>query len=93
MIERDAGHHIGGMRVFIFRSGKDLYVVGYTQVSDGKNLPGEFAPWVSLGDDAIQRGQSLAGIGPADRIIDGIERDGFFVAKRWDVTVTRHAPS
>jgi hypothetical protein len=81
------------MRVFIFRSGKDLYVIGYTQVSDGKNLPGEFAPWVSLGDDVIQRGQSLAAGGSADRVIDGIERDGFFVAKRGDVTVTRHTPS
>ena len=46
-----------------------------------------------MGDDAIQRGQSLAAIGPADRVIDGIERDGFFVAKRGDVAVTRHTPS
>ena len=81
------------MRVFIFRSGKDLYVVGYTQVSDGRNLPGEFAPWVSLGDDAIQRGQSLVAVGPADRVIDAIERDGFFVAKRGDATVTAHTRS
>ncbi|MBV9376127.1 MAG: hypothetical protein JO320_13905 [Alphaproteobacteria bacterium] len=77
------------MRVFIFRSGKDLYVIGYSQVSDGRNLPEEFAPWVSLGDGAIQRGQSLAGVGLADPAIDAIKREGFFVAKRGDVIVTR----
>ena len=78
------------MRVFIFRSGKDLYVIGYTQEPDGKNLPAEFAPWVGLGDDLIQRGEDLAAVGPADRVIGAIERDGFFVAKRGDVTVGRH---
>jgi hypothetical protein len=76
------------MQVFIFRSEKDTDVVGFTAQRDGRNLPVEYAPWKSLGGNAIQTGDNLAGVtSGADNVREAIRRDGFYLG-RSEVRVT-----
>lgn len=69
------------MRVFVFISGRDRDVVGFTANQRGANLPPDYAPWnpaaaggaVLLGDDADH-------VSDANIVLDGIRRDGYFLA-------------
>ena len=75
------------MRVFIFWSARDKDIVGFSDDLTGANLPTEFAPWQRVGNTALQSGDGLAGVGAADKVMSGIERDGFFVAGSGGVQV------
>jgi hypothetical protein len=70
------------MHVFIFQSQSDAGIVGITAQRDGKNLPGQYAPWKAIGNGALQSGGSLAGITEgADHVLAAIAKDGYFLAR------------
>ena len=80
------------MQVFIFYSEKDADVVAFTEDQAGENLPTEFAPWSPLGGRVIQIEDNLVGIsGKMNAVIEGITRDGFFLASA-ETRIT-HFPS
>ncbi len=79
------------MRVFIFQSAKDGDIVGFSNEHTGGNLPDEFAPWERIGNAALASGDALSGVGPADQVMEGIKREGFFLANSRGVHV-RHLP-
>jgi hypothetical protein len=70
------------MQVFVFYSEKDGDIAAFTNDQDGQNLPAEFAPWKPLGGGAMRVGDNLAGAsGRGNAVMDGIARDGFFLAR------------
>jgi hypothetical protein len=70
------------MQVFIFRSWKDAEVVAFTGDREGEALPPDLAPWKLAGGNAIQVGDSLAGVtGGANAVLDGIGVDGYFLVR------------
>jgi hypothetical protein len=78
----DRSRQNDAMRVFIFRSEKDNAIIGFTDQLDGGNLPADLGPWSALGGQAIQTGDAMTGIsGAANAVLDGIKRDGFFLAR------------
>lgn len=80
------------MQVFIFQSGKDSDVAGFTAQRDGGNLPADFAPWKPLGGSVMQIGDSIAGVTDnAGAVLGGIRRDGFYLG-RTEVRVMRIGP-
>jgi hypothetical protein len=71
------------VQVFIFQSGMNSTITGFTRQQDGGNLPAEFAPWKPLSAMArtIETGDSLAGVaGGADSVLKGIAHNGFYVS-------------
>jgi hypothetical protein len=68
------------MKLFSFESKKKLDTVALTPDSNGANLPVALAPWVRLEEVTINRGERGRIIADSDEILDGIERDGYFLA-------------
>jgi hypothetical protein len=70
------------MQVFVFRSRKDDFIVGFTTRRGGGNLPEEFAPWALLNKMAMMPNTDVAGVSVgSDAILAGIQQDGFVVAR------------
>jgi hypothetical protein len=79
------------MKVYIFQSGKQPDVVGFTVDETGGNLPTALAPWsawtawtASEEEAAIEAAPEAADpadLGASASAIAAIERDGFYVAR------------
>jgi hypothetical protein len=81
--------HIGGMPVFIFQSEKDNLHFGFTGDKAGSNLPDNFAPWRPVGGEAVLSTAAIAGVASSDTVLEAIERDGYYIARAGQTTVTR----
>jgi hypothetical protein len=68
------------MRVFVFISAKDQDVLGFTADQVGANLPREYAPWTAAAEEGAVLAQDAESETDADIVLDGIRRDGFFMA-------------
>jgi hypothetical protein len=77
------------MQVFIFRSEKDNLHFGFTRDKAGSNLPEDFAPWRPVGGEAVPSTAGIAGIANSDTVLVAIERDGYYIARAGQTTVTR----
>jgi hypothetical protein len=76
------------MKVFIFQSGRQPDVVGFTRDGTGGNLPAALAPWsawtewtASEEEAAIEASPEAAGGGASASAVEAIERDGYYVAR------------
>jgi hypothetical protein len=72
------------MTIFLFQSGYDAEVFGFTSDAAGKNLPAEFSPWTRDGEGSAMRigvGEGLAGAGASAAVIRAVKRDGFYLAR------------
>jgi hypothetical protein len=68
------------MRVFVFISAKDHDVLGFTTDQVGVNLPREYAPWTAAAEGGAVLVHDAESESDADIVLDGIHRDGFFMA-------------
>jgi hypothetical protein len=68
------------MRVFVFISAKDRDVLGFTADQAGANLPREYAPWTAATEGGAVLVRDAESESDADIVLDGIRRDGFFMA-------------
>src|ERR1700744_3850483 len=68
------------MRVFVFISAKDQDVLGFTTDQVGANLPRDYAPWVAATEGGAVLVNDAESEADADIVLDGIRRDGFFMA-------------
>jgi hypothetical protein len=68
------------MRVFVFVSTKDQDVLGFTADQVGANLPREYAPWTAATEGGAVLVHDAESESDADIVLDGIRRDGFFMA-------------
>jgi hypothetical protein len=68
------------MRVFVFISTKDRDVLGFTAGQAGANLPPEYAPWTPATEGGAVLVHDAESESDADIVLDGIRRDGFFMA-------------
>ena len=70
------------MHVFAFRAVTYPGITGFTTQRTGANLPEDFRPWVLIGQCALHAGDPVTGVYQgADTVLDGIERDGFYIAR------------
>jgi hypothetical protein len=78
------------MQVFVFQSGMDRDITGFTADRSGRNLPAEYGPWKPIGNSA-QRISDHAkdAASDANMVLGGIARDGYFLT-RAAVHVTSH---
>ena len=68
------------MRVFVFISATDRDVLGFTADQVGANLPREYAPWTAATEGGAVLVHNAASESDTDIVLDGIRRDGFFMA-------------
>jgi hypothetical protein len=68
------------MKVFVFISAKDWDVLGFTADQVGANLPREYAPWTAATEGGAVLVHDAESETDADIVLDGIRRDGFFMA-------------
>jgi hypothetical protein len=73
-------NHVDGMRAYLFYSMKKPSVFGFTKDRTGANLPGEHAPWYSLGGRRILSGTAIRGVGSAEALLAAISATGFYIA-------------
>jgi hypothetical protein len=64
------------MMVFVFQSGADQDVFGFTRDEDGANLPAEFEPWQQTGSQAMPVGAQ-----PHDPLVRALDTDGYYLAR------------
>ena len=79
------------MKVYIFQSGKEPDIVGFTVDETGTNLPASLAPWSpwtawtaseeEAALEAAPEAPDTASTGPSAAALAAIERDGFYVAR------------
>jgi hypothetical protein len=65
------------MTIFVFNSGRDPDVVGFTRSQNGANLPPQYAPWHPAADGGAVM---LGGDTDASTVMAGIRREGFYLA-------------
>ena len=82
------GATLCAMKVYVFQSGKEPDLVGFTVDATGANLPADLAPWTawtpSEAEAAIETEPDAAAatdIGPSAPALAAIERDGFHVLR------------
>ena len=75
------------MKLSLFRSTKEPDTFGFTVDPTGRNLPAKFGIWEKYGE-AIQTGTG-AGLGSSEMVLRMIERDGFYVTRSGEMTVTQ----
>lgn len=69
------------MHIFVFYSRIDTEVLGFTHDATGRKLPPEYAPWESAAaGGAVLLGDDPDHVSDANIVLDGIRRDGFFLA-------------
>jgi hypothetical protein len=69
------------MHIFVFYSRLDPDVLGFTQHASGQNLPPEYRPWEpAAAGGAVLLGDDAAHVSDAHIVLEGIRRDGFFIA-------------
>jgi hypothetical protein len=67
------------MKVYSFHSGKDNRIYGFTPDATGGNLPPTMKPWRKHGEHDVNPGDTRIGVS-TDAILEGIKRDGFYLA-------------
>jgi hypothetical protein len=68
------------MKVYMFHSGKNHEMYGFTPDKNGANLPADLAPWTKHSELDVNLGEPPRTGVPTEDILDGIKRDGFLVA-------------
>jgi hypothetical protein len=69
--------------ISLFRSATEPDVFGFTNDPAGANLPSELGPWNKAGSAAtaqIRAACSVEGLASSDPVIEGVEREGFYLA-------------
>ncbi|MFL5255354.1 MAG: hypothetical protein ACJ8AI_21160 [Rhodopila sp.] len=82
---------LAAMKVYIFQSGKEPDVVGFTVDATGANLPASLAPWSAWTEwtaskeeaaiEAVHDDANPADLGASAAGIAAIGRDGFYVVR------------
>jgi hypothetical protein len=76
------GRSVNIMRFYLFQSGSDPDLFGFTADASGANLPDQLKPWQKIGGALnVYRGEAVTSVGSASVIIDAVQRDGFYLAR------------
>jgi hypothetical protein len=68
------------MRVFMFQSGANQNVFGFTRDENGGNLPAEFEPWRRTGSQALP-----VGTHPRDPLVQALDARGYYITRSTEV--------
>jgi hypothetical protein len=84
-----------GMRLYVFRSGRESDVFGYTADPSGVNLPGALGPWMRSGQSPldIEPEAHAARLGVSEPVVAAVERDGFYIARSETIERMTGVPS
>ena len=83
------------MKVYSFHSKKNHQVYGFTPDATGGNLPPAFAPWAKFHELDVNPGDPPRVAVKSEDILEGIRRDGFYLAGvqiKITEKIVRHPP-
>jgi hypothetical protein len=65
------------MTIYLYASGKNRNLIGFTEDASGQNLPEEYGPWYLSNEDI-----GMAGIDGTDPITQRVRESGFVLATK-----------
>jgi hypothetical protein len=65
------------MTIYLYASGKNRNLIGFTEDASGQNLPEEYGPWYLSNEDT-----GIAGIDGNDPITQRVRESGFVLATK-----------
>lgn len=64
------------MDLFVFQSAQDPRVFAFSRDAAGANLPSEYGPWRSMGEQVPPIGQN-----PPDIVVKTVDSEGFYITR------------